>query len=144
MIIEFTIRGNQDDPAGNPLGKIRLTGNQSWRPEAQRYAAWKLHVQRALQPHLVAAAADLPRDYASRPNIRNPRRPGKPIAAADGCRLETRIYFAGEAHADPEGVFGGIADAIFAQDKHLSGEFLCYHAEDGKGRVEARIEIPTT
>lgn len=34
--ITFSIIGNQDDPKGNPIPKIKKTYRQQWTPEAQR------------------------------------------------------------------------------------------------------------
>lgn len=40
----FVIEGNQEDPKGNPIPKIKKTFRQRWSPEAQRYKEWKRYV----------------------------------------------------------------------------------------------------
>jgi hypothetical protein len=51
------------------------------------------------------------------------------------------IFWANEKHADPENVFGSIADALFENDNHVAGSFTFEHADDKKGRVEVEITI---
>ncbi len=141
MILDFIISGNQEDPAGNPIPKVKLTRQQQWNPKAQRYAGWKQYVQAALQPHLIALAADMPVIDAKK-ILKGGGRYLKPITLSGDLRMDIMIFWADETHADPESIYGSIADAIFVDDKHLKGSFDFSHAEDKKGRVEVKITIP--
>lgn len=133
MKIFFCIDGNQDDKKGNPIPKAKLTKGQQWTPKAQRYVAWKDYVRAAF----LDATVDNPE--------------GKTLLAIDGriklgdfqrARMHLHIMWADEKHPDPESVFGSIADALFVQDKHLSGsvEFIHGDAETG-GKVDVEIEV---
>ena len=137
--IKFTIKGNHQDPIGNPLPKIKKTRNSYWTKEAQRYAAWKIYVQ----VHFLDAA------YPKLPTVefdamkRRVASGGKPIALPLGTKaqMEIRISWKNGAHADPENVFGSIADALFENDKSLAGSFDFELADDGIGRVVIYIHI---
>jgi len=139
MTICFTIHGNQDDPIGNPIPKLRMTGKQSWTPGAQRYAAWKEYVQGIAQPHILAAAIDMPpvdpKKYAASGRYR------KPITLKGELRMDIKIHFANEHHADPESIYGSLADSIFLDDKHLRGKIDFCHAKDKKGKVDVILTI---
>jgi len=140
ITISFIIPGNHENPHGNAIPKLRMTGNQSWKPEAQRYAAWKKYVQDCIQPHLVAMALDL-REKDQRKLIKG-NRYLKPISdVADKIRMDIMIHWADETHGDPESIFGSIADALFIQDKHLAGDKDFCHAPDKKGFVEVKISF---
>lgn len=65
----------------------------------------------------------------------------KLIKGTPKARMDVKIYWANEKHADPESVFGSIADAIFENDRHLDGSFKAIHSKDKKGRVEVKIKI---
>ena len=139
MTIAFTIHGNQENAEGNPIPKIKMTQAQGWTPLAQRYADWKKYVQEKAQPALIAAAIDMPKvpDH----KLMQGERFMKPITIEAGLHMHTKIVWANERHADPENVFGSIADALFLNDKHLDGSFESAHSPNGKGRVEVTIEI---
>lgn len=131
MKIQFTIEGNQDDPKGNPIPKIKKTFRQQWTPQAQRYAAWKEYVKECASPALIAAIVDFRNDYLL------PKQ--KPIKGTPEAVMDIVIHWANERHADQESIFGSIADAIFENDKELAGSFSAVH--DGQGKVEVTIEL---
>ncbi|HVB33733.1 MAG TPA: hypothetical protein VNJ52_05085 [Patescibacteria group bacterium] len=133
MTIHFIIPGNQDDPNGNPIPKIKKTFRQQWTPAAQRYAAWKDYVAWTL--------IDQMPEVLALPFKKNLLQKGKPIDGTPDAKMEIMIYWANEKHADSESVFGSIADAIFSNDKHLAGEIRYTHAKDRKGKVEVAITI---
>ena len=146
MVIKFIICGNQNNGEGNAIPKIKKTRNSYWTPEAQRYAAWKRYVQKAFVKKIVEATG---MEYALMRDAGSDRVLGdidinreKPIEITEGkARMDLKIYWADGKHADPENVFGSIADALFENDKNLDGSFEAQIAEDGKGRVEATIKI---
>jgi hypothetical protein len=131
----FTIEGNQDDPLGNAIPKIRKTYRQQWTPEAQRYTAWKGFIQEAFLRSLV--------DLDFKVHIRFQRLVKKPIKLTEGEKgvMDICIFWKDETHGDPENIFGSIADALFYNDKNLDGSFKSELAKDGKGRVEIIINI---
>lgn len=52
------------------------------------------------------------------------------------------IRWANDAHGDPEGVFGSIADALFIQDKYLAIAGVDFDPEPcGKGSVEIEVTL---
>lgn len=141
--INFTIFGNQENPRGNPIPKIRKTGGQSWTRAVQRYDAWKKYVQEAAQPALIATAIDL-REQDQRKLIKGARYL-KPIGdVVEHIHMDIMIHWADETHGDAEGIYGSIADALFVQDKHLSGSFPYIHSPSGEGKVDVHIELPIT
>ena len=145
MTIEFTIHGNQEDPRGNPIPKLKMTGRQHWTEKAHRYVAWKSYVCDAFVAEL--------RKYVEKGGLGIKLRPSGAIVAwvgkekpitleknQDAC-MDLKIYWADERHPDPENVFGSIADALFESDKHLDGSFEAGHNPEKKGRVEVKITI---
>lgn len=137
--IKFTIKGNHEDPLGNPLPKIKKTRNSYWTKEAQRYAKWKTYVQMRLLDALRTHAGPDEWNIAKRRIACGE----KPIALPRGARaqMDIRISWKNGAHADPENVFGAIADALFENDKNLAGSFDFELADDGVGRVAVDIRF---
>lgn len=130
--ISFTIYGNQEDPSGNPIPKIRKTRGQQWSPEAQRYVAWKAFVQMAYK-----AAGGKWQQWSGKKGSTKPIVLGKMQEA----EMFLRIEWGKETHGDPESIFGSIADALFFNDKHVSGGFIFAHSRNKKGRVKVQIII---
>ena len=142
MILEFTIKGNQENPYGNAIPKAKLTSGQQWTKKAQRYVAWKQYVQEAFQPILIAAAIDMPTIDPLK-ILKSPGRYLKPVTMSEEMSMGLRIYWADETHPDPESVFGSIADSLFVDDKHLNVEYVhTEHCPEKKGRVEVKLTIP--
>ena len=123
MIIHFTILGNQENLKGNPVPYQRVVGRALWTRQAKRYAAWKEYVQE---------------QYWKQAEERNFI--GKPFTELKRARMSIEIYWANEAHGDPDNVFKGIADALFVNDKNLGGSFE-FEMDKKMPRVEVKIEI---
>ncbi len=136
--INFTIYGNHADQRGNPIPKIKKTARQYWTPEARRYSEWKKHVQLALLDAVKEKHTELSQRIGQ-----CMVREGKPIELQhfENARMDIKIWWKNEAHADGENVFGSIADALFKNDKKLDGSFEGSRAPDGKGRVEVVINV---
>ena len=138
--IIFTIKGNQKSPIGNAVPKLKMTGKQKWTPIAQEYAKWKSHVVYSLLncvDHEEKWQLEMATDLRKNISIL-----GKPIVLGfEGtAHMKINIYWGNEAHGDPENIFGSIADALFYNDKHLSGEFHFGH-DPGNGRVDVELTI---
>lgn len=143
MTLIFTIYGNHLSHTGNPIPKVKLTFKQQWTPTAQRYAAWKEYVQQAYHDRMMVLGLkvfihDIPRALTLKTLS---RRYLKPLDVKEAS-MHLKIYWANETHADPESIFGSIADALFVDDKHVSGSFEYEHCPESKGRVEVTITIP--
>ena len=146
MKIQFTIHGNHEDPAGNPIPKARLTLRQQWTDKAERYALWKEHVRSAYyqtmnvngNPVIIDDRLEA-REFTLDDNL---AKETKPIQLSKApARMDIKIFWKNRAHGDPENVFGSIADALFANDKNLDGSFTSHMSQDAKGRVEVEIRI---
>lgn len=137
--IKFTIKGNHEDPLGNPIPKIKKTRNSYWTKEAQRYAKWKTYVQMRLLDALRAQIGPDEWNIAKR-RIACGK---KPIALPAGAkaRMDVSITWKNGSHADPENVFGSIADALFENDKKLAGTFDFCYSPDGAGSTDVDIHI---
>lgn len=134
--ISFTITGNPQDPTGNPKPKIRKTRAQSWTPAVREYIRWKQYVQAALIDALQKINREAARDAA-----RNIAAVGKPLVLGDRLAfMDIEISWKGNAHGDPENIFGSIADALFYNDKHLYGSFSP-RVGSGSGEVRCIIRV---
>lgn len=129
--VTFTIRGNQENPKGNPIPYTRMTQGTRWTERSKRYFAWKDYVKGeyidAVKGREGFSNADLLYD--------------KPIAVtANKVRMSLKIWFASKSHADCDNVFKGIADALFMNDKHLVTDGFDYEYAK-EGRVEVTITL---
>lgn len=52
------------------------------------------------------------------------------------ARMDIQIEFASDVRPDPDNVFKGIADALFENDKYLSGSFDYSYAKEGRVLVK--------
>lgn len=137
ITFSFTIHGNETDPNGNARPKLKKTGKQFWTPEAQRYEKWKQHVKAHFLKPLIDAGKISSKEFKAILYVLR----DKPLDLANRrARMDIKIYWADNAHGDPENIFGSIADALFKNDKNLAGSFD-YELDRGKGRVEAIITI---
>lgn len=133
----FTIKGNHDDPVGNAIPKLKMTGRQHWMPKAQSYVRWKAHVVNAFSSRTkMVNKIDLGND-----SLKEGKK--KPIVIPEGKKayMHLMIFWKDNRRADPENVFGSIADALFENDKYLAGSFDFETIPGGIGKVEVTIKI---
>lgn len=134
----FTIYGNHNDKKGNPLAKARFTRRQIFSGYADNYQQWLEHVRGIFTDSL-----NKKRDRFILENIACGGK--KPIPdLGKKCRMELFITWGAKTHADPENVFGSIADALFTQDKNLAGSFDFDERIGESGRVEVKIFLPSS
>ena len=134
METRIIITGNADDPKGSPLAKIRKTGKQSWTEPVQRYARWKVYVLEEYHK-ITKTKVRWTFNKKGKPIMIKPLETSKECPA----HMHVNIEWKNDVHADPEGVFGSIADALFSQDKYLSGSFEANPVPAGQGKVEIII-----
>jgi hypothetical protein len=142
MIIEFTIFGKPDDPDGNPVPKLKMTGKQHWTPKAKAYVAWKKHVTCAFYSGLEIGRLNKTINKLDIDAYVDKLAVVKPLVTLkQPVHMQLTISWKNHAHADPENVFGSIADSIFVQDKYLSGSFTFIPVPTGSGAVHVKITI---
>jgi len=132
-VVKFEIRGNQENDEGNPIPYVRSTQRGQFKPNVRRYSMWKHYVLRAF--------------YDKYPNF-SPKVNAAPIfsgkifatSRTNPMRMKLMIYFASDAHADPDNIFKGIADALFSNDKYLAVQADFAESADKKGKVVVEIE----
>jgi Holliday junction resolvase RusA-like endonuclease len=124
--IKFTIKGNQENPQGNPVPYVRATKGALWRKDTMRYARWKEFVQASF---LKCPAAKKVASLSSK----------KPIVSMDKARMDIRIEWANGSHGDPDNIWKGIADALFMNDKNVDGSFVSQISGKKCGQVEIEI-----
>lgn len=121
--LEFTVHGGGFDPMANPMPKIKYTARQQWLERVQNYVEWKSHVVDEYLEALEQVNDEWYDEAAERVMFGN-----KPIVTGTkAMRMDIFIAFRGRSHADPENVFGSIADALFTNDKYLAGSFDYTH-----------------
>lgn len=135
----FTIKGNQESNVGNPLAYFRTTQGSRWNAGSKKYDAWKQFVKGCFLSELMdkkkITGADFKALVYVHPNM-------KPIQKSKlKMRMDLQIYWCSDAHADPDNVFKGIADALFENDKYLAGSFDFTQAIDKKGKVDVTITL---
>lgn len=143
-IIQFTIKGNQESPTGNPIPYYRTTQRGQFNKGAKRYHAWKDYV-RATYLDALDRAMNVDRvidraDFGDAHDLIQK----KPIKAADHKqKMSLKIFFQNRAHADCDNIFKGIADALFMNDKYLIGEFDFVYTDkkDEGGAVTVTLEL---
>lgn len=105
---KFTIYGNQEDIAGNPIPYFRQTQRSArFNKNAIRYHHWKDYVRAAFNE-----AVD---SFTVSQNIL--------LEVPVKAYLHTRIYFANKKHADSDNIQKGIKDALFSNDKMVAGTY---------------------
>lgn len=139
-MIEFTIKGNHENPNGNPLPKHRKTFRQQHTPEARRYHEYLDYVRGCFLDAIEKRGTIKAKDRWVLDHLSFVGR--KPFDTGDRkCRMEIFITWGSHAHGDPENIFGAIADAIFEQDKHLAGSFDFDPEPRAGGKVSVRIIV---
>jgi Holliday junction resolvase RusA-like endonuclease len=140
MKIEFEIKGNHEDPEGNPVPYVRSTKNALWRKDGRRYFEWKNHVLKSYErEHRIYGITV---NLSDKENIKNKLKLiKKPFQIKRKARMDIKILWKNRQHGDPDNIWKGIADALFVDDKNLDGSFESAVAPDGKGRVQVKIEV---
>ena len=121
---------------GNPMAKLKMTGKQFFLPKAQKYVAFKSHILvnclRALDDHDPGIKAACLRTYGIH---------GAPFHTTKDLHayLVVKSMFKNNAHADPENVYGTIADSLFKSDKYLRGEIDFGYNKDKTSHVEVEV-----
>lgn len=131
--IDFTVRGNHEDPEGNPVPYQRML-NHSWTKAASRYRDWQEYVR-----------AEFLRSKKEAVKVSA----GVPVALTSGyvaiprgweADVELAVVWANGRHGDLDNVLKGVLDALFAQDKEVS-RIEATAAKGKKGRIGGRITI---
>lgn len=129
----FTIEGNVRDRSGNPTPYLRRTQGSLWSKESIGYDDWLQYVRSECckQTTLIDQFGYRGKKIVLMHPIE--------LKATEYARMELMIWFKGEAHADPDNVFKGMADALFKNDKHLSHSVDFAHGQ--RGRIDVHISI---
>lgn len=131
--IKFTIFGNQQNTIGNPIPYERSTQNGQWKPRVKRYNAWKQFVQ------MIYLESDPPFKGESKRRV---MQGGKPINLGTGsANMKIKIFWGKRIHGDCDNIWKGIADALFQNDKYVSGSFDYEYSTDKKAKVDVEIKI---
>ena len=137
----FEISGNHGNPKGNPLPKKRFTMRQHrFNPAAKEYHEYLDFVRGVFYNSALVGGRINHKQFREFFYGLGP----KPLRTEKKkCRMDIFITWGSGNHGDPENVFGAIADALFADDKYLSGGFDFAEEIDPKGgKVAVRIFIP--
>jgi Holliday junction resolvase RusA-like endonuclease len=135
---DFVIEGNQEKKHGNPMPYFRRTQGSLWSKGAQRYAAWVQYVRRECYMQTTLREKwEMPSGRSKQFRYAHPFE----LLPMQKARMDIVIYFADEAHADPDNIFKGLADALFKNDKHLVHSTDYVHDPERNGRVAVNITI---
>lgn len=115
MFIQFTIKGNQEDPRGNPVPYHRTTQKAKWSDEAKRYERWKKFVVDALMIRL-SENKEIWDVFAKQ--WMAGKKPIIPSSKKQRCDIV--IFWKNKAHGDPDNILKGINDALFQNDKNVA------------------------
>lgn len=129
-VYRFTVKGNQDNPLGNPVGYVRTTQRSKWvSVQYRRYSQYKDHV--------IAAFLSV---YSQPAFLDNMRRTGHPIDPPNRFKIycHVRIWFANHAHADPDNIWKAQNDSLFSNDKWVAGS-VDFDYDPENPRVEVSI-----
>lgn len=134
MTIKFTITGNPFDPKGNPIPYTRTTQGTKHTPRYQRYVQWVSYVQNQF-------CNNNPDATGMGKYTLNLFRHKKPILLAPSiiARVDLKISWANKKGGDGDNVLKGILDALFVQDKWVSGSYDWAVNPDAAGAVEVAI-----
>ncbi len=144
MKIAFTINGNQENPKGNPIPYHRATQKSRWSPECQRYEAWKSYVQEAFYSE--SKKFNIERIFSDDPpeKLMKKMMDGKitkPINLKKKMRTDIFIYWANNAHGDPDNILKGVNDALYQNDKLVAGSVDFAEKPTGEGKLEIIITL---
>lgn len=126
---------------GNPLPKARFTGRQMHTDKAQRYHEYLDDVRMQFIEQCYLAKSITAKEKFDMQHFSLIDR--KPLHTGDRkCHMKIFITWHNHNHGDPENIFGAIADALFEQDKYLTGSFdFDPYPIDGGGQVVVEISI---
>lgn len=122
------------------MSKLKMTGKQSWTPKAQKYIQYKEYVKGQFIDCCIGtgfkATAERSMMQTQKPIPKSGHKHG------NHAHMRIDIYFDSFVHGDPENIFGAIADALFNDDKFLSGEFHYQHiGGTGPPRVDVEVKL---
>jgi hypothetical protein len=135
-VFKLVVEVNEDINK-NPLPKKRFTRRQQHLPAAETYHEYLEHVRSEFND----AIARTDEDHWIRQYVGYDREPITDTGTME-WRMDIQIHFKGYSHGDPENIFGAIADALFTQDKYLSGSFFFDHNHKDSPSVVVEIYIP--
>ena len=138
MLLRFTVKGNGIDPTGNPKPKIKKTARQHWTKQARDYVVWKRHVASAFCRAVEASGDESWNEYIDLLSEEKPITPPDKMSAFLFIEIELKNN---KSRPDGENVFGSIADALFKQDKYLSGAYFVPIEPIGKGAVHVTVAL---
>jgi hypothetical protein len=139
MELLFTIRGNQEDPYGNPIPYFRVTSQSKFSKGAKRYNEWKTFVVAHYLDIMRTFPADTKREQFGDIHDLLERAPIT-LAPGETAVMDIKILWANKKHADCDNIYKGIADALFKDDKYIThGSFSSGYADSKAGSVEVRI-----
>ena len=131
--MKFTIYGNQENVKGNPIPYHRTTQGSKWSEAHRRYESWKGYV---VNSFLLSNGAIY--CWAACENLASCR---KPLTSKKGekWRIDIVIYFANERRGDCVNIMKGIEDALFHDDKYVTGSYDFFYDKENP-RVEVEIK----
>ena len=126
----FSIRGNHENQAGNPIPYTR-TLSHSWTKSAARYKDWMEYVRiEFLRSFQSARRGSVPVTLDGHLEL----------ARGQTAEISLHVTWANGAHGDLDNVLKGVLDSLFVQDKEIVK--LTATSEKGKrGSVEGVIII---
>ena len=116
------IIGNHESLTGNPVPYERMTQRSKYKDDgAKRYIAWQEFVQ-----------LQWLKQVGKLPDVKNGR-----------YKISVSLLFKGENHGDPDNIFKGLIDSIFAKcgDKHVYGSVVFAHTGDARQKPELRCIV---
>ena len=102
------------------------------REGIERYLKWKEYVRVCLYIRIKDYGGSLNGKLPLKAEIDELTSPGQKV------HMDCSIYFANKRHGDPDNIFKGICDSIFANDKHVVG---CFDYEYDKDRPRVEVTI---
>ena len=130
MDLDFVVRGyDEEKKLINPVPYKRTTQGGTWDKGYKKYQQWKAQVQACC---IQQAPKKLQFQWV--------KMGGKHIIDRKApFWVRTVIFFKDRTHSDPDNVHKGINDALFKNDKYVSGEYwFFYDIEDPRVEVSVR------
>ena len=128
--MRFIIRGNQENPLGNPMGYMRTTYRSKWTKKYGRYRAWKSYVW-----------VSLCSEYLEKPRY------------IDKVFCDIRIWYVDNRRSDPDNILKGIIDSLsdyksrlythqrlWPTDRNVVGRVIDFDFDKENPRVEVEIQ----